>query len=142
MSANCNRVRQPLRAVELCVGAGGLALGISRAGFSAVTVIDVDKQACETLRKNKDRSTEYVCDWNIIEADIGNVDFSDYSEVEVLSGGPPCQPFSQGGKRAGRSDQRDMFPHFVRALRECSPKSFIVENVKGLRDISFFNYFC
>src|SRR5436309_1525400 len=135
-------VRRTLQAVELCVGAGGLALGMSRADFTDVTVIDNDGEACETLRLNKDRETEYVCDWKIVEGDISGLEFSDYAELDILTGGPPCQPFSRGGKRDGRSDDREMFPHFIRAVRECHPKSFIFENVKGLRDPSFFSYFC
>jgi len=141
MAAN-GRAGQNLRAVELCVGAGGLALGISRAGFNEVTVLDIDRQACDSLRRNRDNKTAYVCNWNIIETDIGDLDLSDYAEVELLSGGPPCQPFSRGGKRKGRSDPRDMFPQFIRAVRECSPKTFIIENVRGLRDGAFFSYFC
>jgi DNA (cytosine-5)-methyltransferase 1 len=131
-----------LRAVELCVGAGGLALGIARAGSMKVTAIDNDVNACETLRQNKDKQTAHVRDWNIVEADISELDFSDYAETDILTGGPPCQPFSRGGKRDGRSDEREMFPHFIRAVRECVPKAIIIENVKGLRDPSFFNYFC
>ena len=94
-----------MRAVELCVGAGGLALGISRAGFDQVTVADSDEQACETLRRNKDNNVPYVRNWNIIEADISELDFSQYIGIDLLSGGPPCQPFSHGGKRDGRSDE-------------------------------------
>jgi DNA (cytosine-5)-methyltransferase 1 len=131
-----------LRALELCVGAGGLALGVSRAGFNQVTVIDKDEDACETLRRNKKRGTGYVRDWKIVEGDISKLNFSRYLGIDMLSGGPPCQPFSRGGKRDGRSDEREMFPHFVRAVRECSPKTFIIENVKGLRDPSFLSYFC
>ena len=130
-----------LRTIELCVGAGGLALGISRAGVGQVTVIDNNREACETLRRNKERKTPHVRDWSIVEADICSLNFSDYAELDILTGGPPCQPFSRGGKRDGRSDDREMFPHFIRAVRESAPKTLIFENVKGLRDPSFFNYF-
>jgi len=133
--------RQGLRVVELCVGTGGLALGISRAGFADVTVVDNDEQACETLRRNRDHKALHVRDWNIIESDVNDLAFRDYTEIDLLSGGPPCQPFSAGGKRDGRLDEREMFPQFVRAVRECSPKTFIIENVKGLLDRRFFGYF-
>jgi DNA (cytosine-5)-methyltransferase 1 len=138
-----NRIKgdRALGSLELCVGAGGLALGLARAGFSDATVIDIDKQACETLRRNKEGKAEHVRNWNIVEADISDLKFSDYADIGLLSGGPPCQPFSRGGKRDGRLDQREMFPHFIRAVRECAPKAFIIENVKGLRDASFFSYF-
>lgn len=131
-----------LRAVELCVGAGGLALGASGAGVTETTVIDNDRNACQTLRQNKVNRAAYTHNWTIVEADIGELDFSRYAEPDILVGGPPCQPFSRGGKRNGRTDEREMFPHFIRAVRECATKALIIENVKGLRDPSFFYYFC
>jgi DNA (cytosine-5)-methyltransferase 1 len=130
-----------LRALELCVGAGGLALGTALAGFGEMTVIDLHGPTCETLRRNKRNGVAKICDWNIIEGDISDLNFSAYAGIDLLSGGPPCQPFSQGGKRNGRSDSREMFPEFIRAVRECEPKTFIIENVKGLQVGSFFNYF-
>jgi DNA (cytosine-5)-methyltransferase 1 len=130
-----------LRALELCVGAGGLALGVSRAGFNEVTAVDVHGAACETLRANKKRGVAHVRDWNIVEADIRECDFSEYAAIDLISGGPPCQPFSQGGKRHGRSDSRELFPEFVRAVREVRPKAFVFENVKGLRYSLFLRYF-
>lgn len=120
---------------------GGLALGASRAGFNDLTVIDDNARACDTLRRNKANKTAHICDWEIIEADISALEFSGYADVDMLSGGPPCQPFSQGGKRDGRSDDREMFPHFIRAARECLPKTFVIENVKGLLCGSSFDYF-
>jgi DNA (cytosine-5)-methyltransferase 1 len=130
-----------LRSLELFVGAGGLALGTARAGFKHTALVELDAPCCATLRLNKQSMVAHVRDWEIIEADIVGLDFSQYREIDLLSGGPPCQPFSQGGKRSGRSDSREMFPHFIRAVRECRPKSFIIENVKGLLDRSFSNYF-
>lgn len=135
-------IAQKLRSLELCVGGGGLALGTARVGFQHEAVIDSDVLSCETLRLNKQNDITHVRDWQIIESDISQSDFSKYSGIDLLSGGPPCQPFSQAGRRHGRSDARDMFPHFIRAIRECEPKSFIIENVKGLINGSFFKYFC
>jgi DNA (cytosine-5)-methyltransferase 1 len=137
---DCRTVRK-LRALELCVGAGGLALGTSLAGLTDVTVIDNDSLACETLRQNKKNQSPHVRDWRIVEADISELDFSEYAKPDVLTGGPPCQPFSRGGKRDGRTDEREMFPDFIRAVRECSPRAVVIENVKGLRDPSFIDYF-
>lgn len=131
----------PLRALELCVGAGGLALAAGRAGFGNVTAIDLYGPACETLRKNKAAGVEHVRNWEIIEADISDVNFNAYAGIDLLSGGPPCQPFSLGGKRHGRSDEREMFPQFIRAVREAKPKAFVIENVKGLLSTSTFAYF-
>ena len=130
-----------LDSVELFVGAGGLALGTARAGFRPLAVIDSDAQSCETLRQNKQRRIAHVCDWEIIEEDVTTFDFSKHADIDLLSGGPPCQPFSQGGKLNGRNDERDLFPQFIRAVSECRPKAFIVENVKGLLHRSFINYF-
>jgi DNA (cytosine-5)-methyltransferase 1 len=104
-------------------------------------LVELDTPCCATLRLNKQNKVTYVRDWKIIEADVVDFDFSAYREIDLLSGGPPCQPFSLAGKRSGRSDRREMFPHFIRAVRECQPKSFIIENVKGLLDRSFSNYF-
>lgn len=130
-----------MRALELCVGAGGLALAAARAGFDELTAVDVSGPACETLRLNKSADVEHVRDWRIVEADIRRMVYTDYVDIDLLSGGPPCQPFSQAGKKDGRSDVREMFPEFIRSVRECRPKTFVIENVKGLHNRSFFNYF-
>jgi DNA (cytosine-5)-methyltransferase 1 len=133
--------KSTLRSLELFVGAGGLALGIARAGFSHVAVIDSHEAACETLRLNKRNAVCHVCDWEVVKADAGRINFGEYQRVDLLGGGPPCQPFSRAGKRTGRADCRDMFPHFIRAVRDIQPKGFIVENVKGLVGRSFSSYF-
>lgn len=130
-----------LRSLDLCTGAGGLALGIARAGFDHVAVMDSDRVCCETLRSNKERKVRPVSEWNIQEQDISTFNFSQYAGIDLLSGGPPCQPFSQAGSRTGRSDNRNMFPYFIRAVRQCEPKAFIIENVKGLLDGKLINYF-
>jgi len=62
-------------------------------------------------------------------------------EVDLLAGGPPCQPFSIGGKHKAHEDRRDMFPQVVRAVREPRPRAIMVENVKGLTRKTFANYF-
>lgn len=132
-----------LSALELCVGAGGLALAAAQAGFDRITAIDVHGPACETLRKNKSAGVKHVKDWTITEADIRDIDFKAHAGVDLLSGGPPCQPFSFGGKRHGRKDEREMFPEFIRAVRESKPKAFVIENVKGLlcrATLPYFNY--
>ncbi len=136
-----NQSKKQLRSLELFVGAGGLALGEARAGFRSVAVIDSDNRSCETLKSNKKNKVAHVRDWTVLEEDVSEIEFSKYGEIDLLSGGPPCQPFSQGGKRDGRSDERDMLPQFVRAVRECHPRSFVFENVKGLLHVSFVSYF-
>jgi DNA (cytosine-5)-methyltransferase 1 len=130
-----------LQALELCVGAGGLALAAARAGFADITAIDVHGPACETLRQNKAKEVEHVKNWEVLEADIRDVDFKPYDGIDLLSGGPPCQPFSLGGKRGGRDDSREMFPQFIRAVREAKPKAFVFENVRGILSPATLSYF-
>ncbi|MCI0335069.1 MAG: DNA cytosine methyltransferase [Planctomycetes bacterium] len=131
-----------LQSADVFVGAGGLALGVSKSGFKHVVVFDVNRAACETLRQNHRKSRSIAHEWKVIEKDITKVHFSDYAgRIDLLSGGPPCQPFSQGGRHRGRADIRDCFPQFIRAVREIQPQAFIIENVKGLTRQKFSNYF-
>jgi len=128
-----------LKAVELFTGAGGLALGISAAGFSHEAVIERDRHACNTIRENQNRG---FFDCPLYETDIRNFDYSSITgNIDLLAGGPPCQPFSLGGKHAGSADSRDMFPEAARALRELTPRVFMFENVKGLLRQTFAQYF-
>lgn len=131
-----------MRSIELFAGAGGLGLGVSRAGFSPAAVIEWNRYCCDTIRENQERQLEAVAHWPLIEGDIRAIDFKAIrSPVDFISGGPPCQPFSLGGKHRGRLDERDMFPEAIRAVRERQPKAFVFENVKGLTRQSFANYF-
>jgi DNA (cytosine-5)-methyltransferase 1 len=122
-----------MRSIELFSGAGGLALGIEAAGFKHVGLVERNKDACATLRLNRPH-------WNLIESDVREINFKDFGCVDFVAGGPPCQPFSIGGKANGYNDQRDMFPQAVRAIRELRPKAFLFENVRGLLRQSFRNY--
>jgi len=123
-----------VKALELFAGAGGLALGTEKAGFEHVAVIECNANACKTLRMNKPK-------WNVIEADVRTLNFRDFGEdIDLIAGGPPCQPFSIGGKHRGWNDDRDMFPQAVRAVREIRPKAFLFENVRGLARNSFSKY--
>lgn len=130
-----------MRSVELFAGAGGLAIGMSNAGFQHAAVIEWDKDACETFRENQRRHLRSVEKWPLFEGDVREFDYRDLKDVVVVSGGPPCQPFSLGGKHKGYLDERDMFPESVRAIRELQPKAFIFENVKGLLREAFADYF-
>lgn len=130
-----------MRSVELFVGAGGLGIGVSQAGFKPVAVMDWDRWACDTLRDNKERGLELVRDWPLHEVDVRKFDFgSIHGDVDLVTGGPPCQPFSMGGRHRAFLDSRDMFPQAIRAVRELKPRAFIFENVKGLTRTSFANY--
>jgi DNA (cytosine-5)-methyltransferase 1 len=79
-------------------------------------------------------------DCNISRADVRDVDFTKYRGIDLVAGGPPCQPFSMGGKAAGMNDSRDMFPQAIRAVAESQPRAFIFENVRGLLRPAFSNY--
>ena len=130
-----------MRAVEIFAGAGGLALGVSEAGFTHDAVIELDEYACATIKANQQRRIKHIVDWPLFEKDICDFDFSTIAEgLDLLCGGPPCQPFSFAGKSLGRWDDRDLFPEAVRAVRELRPRAFVFENVKGLLRKSHIAY--
>lgn len=134
--------KDAIASLELFAGAGGLALGSARAGFSHHAVLEWDKNACDTLRANKVGNMEAVRDWNIVEGDVRDYDFATHRDrIAAIFGGPPCQPFSVGGKHLGHTDTRNMFPEAVRAIREVRPQAFVFENVKGLLRPNFANYY-
>ena len=123
-----------LKVIELFAGAGGLALGLEKAGFEAIGLVEFDKSAAETLKYNRPN-------WNVIHDDIANIssqDLEDYfnikkGELDLLSGGAPCQSFSYAGKRLGLEDTRGtLFYHYALFLEKLQPKMFLFENVKGL----------
>lgn len=113
--------------IELFAGAGGLALGFEKAGFHHVMLNELNREACETLRSNRPN-------WNVLEADIHNVDFSKWhNQIDLLTGGFPCQAFSYAGNKGGFEDTRGtLFFEVARAVKEINPKVFVCENVKGL----------
>lgn len=131
-----------MRSVELFAGAGGLAIGVSDAGFRHEAVLENDHHSCETIRHNQRREVDPIAEWTLHETDVRTFDYSSLPEdLDLIAGGPPCQPFSLGGRHRGRDDKRDMFPEMVRAIRELKPRAVIVENVKGLMRESFAKYF-
>ena len=113
--------------IELFAGAGGLALGLEKAGFQSLLLNEIDRDACETLRKNR-------VNWNVKNCDIKEYDFTKFKgEVDLLTGGFPCQAFSYAGKKLGFNDTRGtLFYEFARAVKETNPKVILAENVKGL----------
>jgi DNA (cytosine-5)-methyltransferase 1 len=120
--------------IELFAGAGGLALGVEKAGFNTIGLIEFDKDAADTLKKNRP-------EWNVINDDIANIsclDLEEYfsikrGELSLLSGGAPCQAFSYAGKRLGLEDARGtLFYHYALFLEKLQPKMFLFENVRGL----------
>lgn len=130
-----------MRSVELFVGAGGLGIGVSKVGFQSVAVIDWDRWACDTIRENAKRRLQPLDSWPLHECDIREFDFEQIEgSVDLVTGGPPCQPFSLGGLHRAFLDDRDMFPEAIRAVRTLRPRAFIFENVKGLTRATFANY--
>ncbi len=125
-----------LNSIELFSGAGGLALGMTQSGFHHQMLVELNPNAINTLRLN------HNAEWNIIHGNVADISFQKYeNKIELLAGGPPCQPFSLGGNHKGYQDSRDMFPQAIRAVREVQPNGFIFENVKGLLRKSFAIYF-
>jgi DNA (cytosine-5)-methyltransferase 1 len=107
-------------------GAGGLSIGLEMAGFDVVAAVDWDHDSCATFAKRHDKA-------DVREADVADIDFSLFrGKVAVVAGGPPCQPWSTGGKRLGHADPRDGFPSMLQILRQVQPDAFIIENVSGL----------
>ncbi|MFZ4682631.1 MAG: DNA cytosine methyltransferase [Terrimicrobiaceae bacterium] len=134
--------RRALRCVELFAGAGGLALAASNAGFEHDAVLEFNHDACETIRINQRRGYEPVRHWPLIEGDVHHQDFRKWQgRADLVSGGPPCQPFSIGGKHRAMGDQRNLFPEAARVVREVHPRVFVFENVKGLTRQAFAKYF-
>lgn len=129
--------------VELFAGGGGLAMAVHAAGFRPLLVNEYAKRACESLRTNPPDPTKPDRGWPLVPGDVRDLDFTDLvtNEVDVLAGGPPCQPFSLGGVHKGMEDERNMFPQMFRAIREMRPKAVICENVRGLLRPSFRPYF-
>lgn len=125
---------QPMTTIELFAGAGGLALGVEKAGFDTLGLIEIDKDASDTLRRNRP-------EWRVINDDISKIsclDLQSYfglkqGELDLLSGGAPCQSFSYAGKRLGLEDARGtLFYHYAKFLEQLQPKMFLFENVRGL----------
>ncbi|GGU25822.1 DNA cytosine methyltransferase [Streptomyces violascens] len=129
--------------VEICAGAGGQAVGLHQAGFRHVALIEIDKDACETLRTN----TRADAEWSgcrVIQADLRDFDSKGLGlrpgELDLLAGGVPCPPFSSAGKQLGRDDERDLFPTMLDLVDELEPKAVMIENVRGLVDPKFADY--
>lgn len=131
-----------MKSIELFAGAGGLGMGLCKAGFKPAKVVEWDRYCRETIGQNRVRAASPMHGWPQVEGDVRGVDFRALADtVDLVSGGPPCQPFSMGGKHKAYDDARDMFPQAIRAVRETRPKAFIFENVKGLTRATFRNYF-
>jgi DNA (cytosine-5)-methyltransferase 1 len=126
-----------LRTLSLFSGGGGLDLGFERAGYKHAASVEILDVCGDTLRRNRPG-------WQVLSGvdagDVTQIDFKLFRGVEVVHGGPPCQPFSTAGKQAGASDPRNMWPEFVRCVLEVAPRAFIAENVPGLLGAKFAEF--
>jgi DNA (cytosine-5)-methyltransferase 1 len=119
--------------IEICAGAGGQAIGLEKAGFDHLALVELEAIACDTLRFNRPK-------WNVINKDVKEFSAKEYKNVDLLAGGVPCPPFSIAGKQLGHLDERDLFPEALRLFGECNPKAVMLENVRGILDIKFKEY--
>jgi DNA (cytosine-5)-methyltransferase 1 len=122
-----------LYSLEICAGGGGQALGLERAGFRHVNLVEIDQHACNTLRFNRP-------EWKVSQTDLAHFSAIPFRGIDLLAGGVPCPPFSKAGKQLGCEDERDLFPQALRLVDECRPKVVMLENVRGLLDPVFHNY--
>lgn len=114
-----------MNTIELFAGAGGMALGVERAGFKHEALVEFNANACDTLRLNRP-------EWPVLETDVQFLDFAGYAGIDLLTAGAPCQPFSTAGKRRLADDPRNMFPEVLRAIRKAQPRAMLLENVSGM----------
>ncbi len=123
-----------MNSLELFSGVGGLAKGLELSGFKHIRFVEFNKYAYASLCQNFEAEKVFF-------GDIKDFDLERLNNIDVVAGGPPCQPFSLGGKHKADRDSRDMFPYAIRAIEKLKPKAFIFENVKGLLRQTFSNYF-
>ena len=126
-SATYNSAIKPYTVIELFAGAGGMALGLEKAGLSCSLLNEIDPWACKTLRENRPH-------WNVVEGDIQKQSFIDFKgKIDIVTGGFPCQSFSYAGKKRGLEDARGtLFYEFARTVKEVQPLMCVGENVRGL----------
>lgn len=122
-----------LACLEICAGAGGQSLGLHLAGFDHELAVEIEPDACQTLRQN-------MPTWEIHEGDVREISGEKYRGIDLLAGGVPCPPFSIAGKQLGEDDERDLFPEALRLVEEARPKAVMLENVRGLSTAKFQTY--
>ncbi|WP_242879246.1 DNA cytosine methyltransferase [Stenotrophomonas maltophilia] len=131
------------QSIELFTGAGGLGLATHLTGYHHKGLFEWNPDACETLRANaQEAAVKGLSRWRgkVNQGDVRDFSFDKFQGIDLVAGGPPCQPFSLAGKHRGMEDQRDMIPQFIRAVREAKPRAFIMENVRGLARKAFAQY--
>lgn len=127
--------------IELFAGGGGMSLGLAKCGVGHHALLEWDKNACSTLRENLKLFSGKEIKPIVIQGDAREFSYDDYAGgVDIIAGGPPCQPFSLGGQHRAWDDGRDLWSEAIRAVRETRPRAFIFENVKGLTRQKFADY--
>lgn len=124
---------QRLTVLEVCAGAGGQALGYEEAGIEHAGLVELDRNACATLRLNHPG-------WNVIEKDLNAFDGSSFKGIDIIAGGLPCPPFSVAGKQLGTKDERNLFPAMIQLVDQIRPRAVMIENVRGIMDAVFVDY--
>lgn len=122
-----------MKVLELCAGGGGQALGLDLAGYETSALVEIEKEACETLSLNRPQ-------WNVVQADLKILDPKTFKGIDLICGGVPCQPFSIAGQKLGHADERDLFPVAIDFVTKLKPVAFFFENVRGLAAGNFENY--
>jgi len=124
---------QELTSIEICAGAGGMALGLEKAGFTHRAVFENDKHAHSTLMFNRPQWNPHLCD-------VRELDATPYKGIDLFAGGVPCPPFSIAGKQEGAEDERDLFPSAIRLIKQVQPRAILLENVRGFAGKKFEDY--
>lgn len=117
--------RTHMSSVELCAGAGGQALGLERAAFDHTALVEIDPDACATLKLNRRN-------WNVRQQDVRELSGPEWRGVDLIAGGFPCPPYSIAGGQLGADDPRDLFGHGLDIIETARPSAVMIENVKGI----------
>ncbi|MEU8886836.1 DNA (cytosine-5-)-methyltransferase [Streptomyces sp. NPDC048442] len=149
-----NSTEAGFTSIEICAGAGGQAIGLHRAGFRHLALIEIDPHAAKTLKMNVERQKGW--EWERAHCDVlPPTDVKDFSPandlkksgelltrngLDLLAGGVPCPPFSHAGKQLGKDDERDLFPRMLELVEELGPRAVMIENVRGIMDPKFSDY--
>ncbi|WP_441250940.1 DNA cytosine methyltransferase [Kitasatospora sp. McL0602] len=127
----------PLTCVEICAGGGGQSLGLEQAGFQHRYLLELDRDACSTLKANRPA-------WQVVESDlrapVPPSVLRSAHQVDLLAGGVPCPPFSLAGRQLGSADERNLFPAALTLVELLRPRAVLIENVKGLLQSKFSQY--
>lgn len=132
-------VESRLTSIEVCAGAGGQAIGLHRAGFRHLALVEIDSHAAETLRLNGERTGWWTRD-TVHETSLVGWRPARKMTADLIAGGVPCPPFSIAGRQLGEDDERDLFPAILDLVAHVKPRAVMIENVRGLLGSRFIEY--